>query len=159
MTVLIIVLAVILILGSALWVLPSPRQREQMNMRREAMLKGLQVKLSKIKDLEYPGEETHCIAYRLARQREQGLKAQAWMLYRHTQGDDKLQIPGWLYDRGEGAYRFDDVQPISELLAQLPEDVIAVQSSGAALSVYWNEQGEMDDVATILRVLTTLQSL
>ena len=55
MTVLIIVLAVILILGSALWVLPSPRQREQMDMRREAMLKGLQVKLSKIKDLEYPG--------------------------------------------------------------------------------------------------------
>lgn len=159
MTVLIIVLAVILILGSALWVLPSPRQREQMNMRREAMLKGLQVKLTKIKDLEYPGEETHCIAYRLARQREQGLKAQAWMLYRHAQSNEELQIPGWLYDRSEGAHRFGDVQPISELLAQLPDDVIAVQSSGSALSVYWNEQGVMDDVATILRVLTALQRL
>jgi len=130
-----------------------------MAMRREAMLKGLQVKLTKVKDLEYPGEDLHCIAYRLARKREQGLKAQAWMLYRHTEGDESLQIPGWLYDRNEGAYRFDDVQAISELLAQLPADVIAVQATGAALSVYWKERGEMDDVTTILDVLSAFQRL
>ena len=159
MTIVIIVLAVILVLGSALWVLPSPREKNQMVMRREAMSKGLQVKLTKVKDLDEPGEELHCIAYRLARKREHGLKAQAWMLYRRAEGDDELQIPGWNYELSEGKHRFKNVQEISELLAALPADVIAVQATGAALSVYWNERGEIDDVASILDVLSGFQSL
>jgi hypothetical protein len=159
MTIVIIVLAVILVLGSALWVLPSPREKSQMAMRREAMLKGLQVKLTKVKDLECPGEELHCIAYRLARKREQGLKAQAWMLYRHAEGDEELQVPGWSYDLSEGKYRFKNVPEISALLNALPADVIAVQCTGAALSVYWNERGEIENVTTILDVLSSFQRL
>ena len=163
MTIVIIVLAVILVLGSALWVLPSPREKSQMAMRREAMLKGLQVKLTKVKDLEYPGEELHCIAYRLARKREQGLKAQAWMVYRDKEGGEKgheeFRIPGWNYDLSEGKHRFKNVSEISALLTALPVDVIAVQSTGAALSVYWNERGELEDVTTILDVLGGFQRL
>lgn len=159
MTIFIIVLAVILVLGSALWVLPSPREKSQMAMRREAMSKGLLVKLTKVKDLEQPGEKLHCIAYRLARKREQGLKAQAWMLYRHAEGDDKLQIPGWIYDLSEGKHRFENVQSVLELLTALPADVIAVQATGAALSVYWKERGEIENVTTILDVLNGFQRL
>ena len=159
MTTLIIVCAIILILGSSLWILPSPRQRAQMKLRREAMMKGLQVKLTKVKDLEYPGEEVHCIAYRLPRQPKSVAKNKTWMLYRHSESNDELRIPGWLYDRHAGLYRFDDVQAVLTLLAQLPEDVIAVEGSIGTLSVYWNEQGDSDDLVTIMRVLTELQAL
>jgi len=159
MTTLIIICAVILILGSSLWILPSPRQRAQMQLRREAMMKGLQVKLTKVKDLEYPGEEQHCIAYRLARQSKPVSKSETWMLYRHSEMNDELRIPGWLYDRHGGLYRFDDVRPISELLAQLPEDVIAVEGSAGTTSVYWNEKGDSGDLAVIFRILTELQTL
>ena len=159
MTTLIIICAVILILGSSLWILPSPRQRAQMQLRREAMMKGLQVKLTKVKDLEFPGEEIHCIAYRLQRQLKQVPKNKTWMLYRHNESNDELRIPGWLYDRHSGFYRFEHVQPVSELLAQLPEDVIAVEGSTGTLSIYWNEKGDSDDLATILRVLTEFQAL
>lgn|GEM_PF-1486513 len=164
MAFLIIALTVTLVLGSALWVLPSPRERGQMAMRREAMLKGLQVKLTKIKDREYPGEQIQCIEYGLAHRRAQGLKLQTWMLYRQTENDRaslsvrEAGISGWFYDRDQGSYRFDDSETMSMLLAQLPEDVMAVQCTVGALSVYWQERGEMDDVAAILTVLTGLQN-
>jgi len=158
MTTLIIICAVILILGSSLWILPSPRQRAQMELRRSAMRKGLQVKLSKIKDLEYPGEEVRCIAYRLPRHRTNGVNTPEWMLLRHTQADEELQVPGWIYERVAGRYRFSDGDAAAKILAQFPTDVMAVQSTTGAVSVYWNENGEQDDVDTILRVLTELQA-
>lgn len=159
MTTLIIILAVVLILGSALWVLPSPRQRQQMALRRDAMRKGLQVKLTRIKDLQYPGEEIACIAYRLQRQRVNGPAIATWMLRRHSEADGELQIPGWIFDRSEGRHRFVDGDAVAATLAPLPEDVLAVQSTAGALSVYWNERGEMEDVDTILSVLTELRNL
>lgn len=158
MKILVIVLAVVLIMGSALWVLPSPRQRQQMAMRRAAMTKGLQVKLTKVKDLEYPGEEVACIAYRLPRQRVNDPNAKEWMLYRHSEADPELHIPGWLYDRDGGRYRFANGDAISKILSELPKDVLAVQATAGAASIYWNERGEMEDVETILRVLGELQS-
>ena len=158
MKILVIVLAIVLIMGSALWVLPSPRQRQQMAMRRAAMTKGLQVKLTKVKDLEYPGEETACIAYRLPRQRVNDSKAKTWMLYRHSEADSERHIPGWVYDRDGGRHRFSDGESIAKVLADLPKDVIAVQATAGAVSIYWNERGEMEDVETILRVLGELQS-
>jgi hypothetical protein len=158
MTTLIIICAVILILGSSLWILPSPRQRAQMELRRTAMRKGLQVKLSKIKDLEYPGEEKNCIAYRLPRHRTNDVNTPKWMLLRHTQTDEELQVPGWIYERVAGRYRFSDGEAIAKILAQFPADVMAVQSTSGSVSAYWNENGEMEDVDTLLRVLTELQA-
>lgn len=158
MTTLIIICAVILILGSSLWILPSSRQRAQMELRRAAMRKGLQVKLSKIKDLEYPGEEMNCIAYRLPRHRTNDATIPEWMLLRHTQTDEETQVPGWVYERVAGRYRFSDGEAAAKILAQFPADVMAVQSTTGAISAYWNENGEMDDVDTILRVLTELQT-
>jgi len=129
-----------------------------MELRRSAMRKGLQVKLSKIKDLEYPGEEVRCIAYRLPRHRTNGVNTPEWMLLRHTQADEELQVPGWIYERVAGRYRFSDGDAAAKILAQFPTDVMAVQSTTGAVSVYWNENGEQDDVDTILRVLTELQA-
>lgn len=159
MTTLIIICAVILILGSSLWILPSAHQREQMQLRREAMMKGLQVKLTKIKDLAYPGEELHCVAYRLPRQGKPVAKNQSWMLYRHGDDREELRIPGWVYDNQSGFYRFDDDQAVSKLLAQLPADVMAVEGSAGTTSVYWNERGDSNDLAVIQRTLGELQAL
>jgi hypothetical protein len=158
MTILIIILAVVLIMGSALWVLPSARQRQQMAMRRAAMAKGMQVKITRIKDLEYPGEEMPCIAYRLPRQRVNDPSHHEWMLYRHSEADPELHIPGWLYDREKGRHRFSDGGAIAKILLRLPSDVKAVQATAGAVSIYWDERGDIQDLDTILQVLKALQS-
>ena len=159
MTTLIIIFAVLLVLGSSLWILPSAKQREQMRLRREAMMKGLQVKLTQIKDLDYPGEVLKCIAYRMERRGKPVNKQQTWMLYRHPESEQSLSIPGWIYDTHGGLYRFPETTPIAELLAELPQDVKAVEGGLGSVSVYWNERGDSDDLATIQRVLDRLQSL
>lgn len=159
MTTIIIICALILIVGSSLWILPSPRQRAQMKLRREAMMKGLLVKLVKINDLEYPGEQVSCIAYRLPRQTKPVEKKHTWMLHRHTGDNSELRIPGWIYDRHGGLYRFESTDLISKLLAQLPDDVIAVEAGLGTTSIYWHERGDSEDLATIMRVLSAIQAL
>lgn len=157
MSILVIVLAVCLVLGSMLWVLPSAKERQQMVLRRQAMRMGIQVQLSKLEDPSNPFEKIHCVAYRLPhRQVEKGAKS--WLLYGKTITRNP-EIGGWGFGARAPRPETRYLEGLKPLLARLPEDAIALELTPGAVSVYWREKGQSEDVETIFQVLESVQQL
>lgn len=159
MATIIIVLAIVLILGSMFWVLPSPKERRQMLLRKAAMDKGLNVQITKIKDIASPGHLLDCVAYRLFDlDQQQHKEKMPWKLLR-TKEDWRMDIDGWTLDKSIAKESIQDIETITGTVARLPEDCIAVESNKQSTSVYWQERGDEQAINDIFDVLTKLQSL
>lgn len=160
MTLLILGLALCLILGSMLWVLPSKKERAQMQLRREAMRRGFQVQLNKLEERLNPFEKIHCVAYRLPRRKVKS-QALSWIIYRATEEELKQlqEAPPWLYSPRSLRPTPEQQQAILLLLQALPQDVVAVDANPGRVSIYWHERGATSDLDSILRVLQELQEI
>lgn len=162
MSLLIIVLAITLIIGSMMWILPSAREKRQMQLRRAAQASGLRVQLVK---LDFKGilEPISCTAYSLSRHR--GEKAKDLWKYYNKNTDHTEQQSAW-QSSVDNVTRplfepLNDPEPghLEEILAELPHDWLAVEQRSDATVLYWLERGEEESVAQIARVLKTLQEL
>jgi len=157
MSILIIVLAVCLMLGSMLWVLPSAQERQQMVLRRQAMRMGIQVQLSKLDNPNNPFDKIHCVAYRLPRKQvEKGIKS--WLLYGKAVTRN-AEIGDWGFGARAPRPETSYLERLKPLLTRLPEDAIALELTPGAVGVYWREKGQSEDVETIFQVLTLVQQL
>ncbi len=153
MATIIIVLAIILVLGSMMWVLPSPREKRQMQLRRKAMSLGVSVQLAKIDDPDYPGEQRRCSAYRLANRADRKPSIKGLVFRR----DPAVSDGNWQLRKSTLAPRSGEADNLTVLLDRLPADCFAVEVVSPAVSVYWHEQGEESDVDTIFSVLQAIQ--
>jgi hypothetical protein len=153
----IIVMAITLIVGSMLWVLPSPKERRQMRLRQLAMDKGLRVQLTRIKDMGSPGKMLDCVAYRLSEGAHKSDR-QNWKLFRTTE-EWRMDINGWSFGKTLKKENFPDIEAIKDCVTQLPEDCVVVESTKYAVSIYWNEQGDENTLVDIEEVLKKLLAL
>lgn len=157
MTLIIIVLAVCLILGSALWILPSPKEKRQMLLRRHAMSKGIQVQLSQLKDPQNPLDKIHCAAYRLALAPDKN-KSRGWLLYQ-PELSYRSDVNGWGFEIRPPVPDKNLLNQLSSLVEQLPAGILAIEQTPVSVAVYWRERGEISDVDRIYETLVGLQSL
>ncbi|NVK02484.1 MAG: hypothetical protein HWE12_13140 [Oceanospirillaceae bacterium] len=157
----IIVLIMMSLIGSMMWVMPTPRQRFQSKLRLDARKLGFQVSLGKLSlpraKGETEGEELNRPLYRYGRtglDRKERDQFVGWTVARiETLAQDGLP-PGWSWVRGEHTLAQARLQQLSEWLVSLPKEVDAVESDSLHLCLYWREPerpGALDELANFAK--------
>lgn len=148
MVYLIIFCALALIVGPMLAILPSPAQRRQMQLRQQAMAKGLRVQLCALPQTRQ--------AKVLREAKLQGaLYRREWL---QKVPPDCPASPLTCIRSPRGIEWLGDLaHPRTDLLQQgllaLPEDILALEYSTAGLGCFWLEAGDAEVIEIIDRVL------
>ncbi|MBU2711227.1 hypothetical protein [Zooshikella harenae] len=146
MTYLIILLGVLAIVGSLMWILPSPADRKRMVLRQLAIAKGIEVRQTLYKDRK--GKSITCIGYICRIVRPKGNieiiiqhdtdRPQQWTGWPDESGDNRLQ-PHW--------------STLQKMVESLPDDVVQVSITSAYISVLWLEKGMEEELNNIITFL------
>lgn len=143
---LIISVVMMSLIGSVMWVMPTPRQRFQAQLRLRARQLGFQVQLVKLElpraTGEMEGESISVPVYRLPRHnlsREQKERWVPWTICRVSTLATAGLPEGWSWIRGEGRLSPAALESIAKAISELPDDVVAMESTPIHLSVFWNE--------------------
>lgn len=159
---LIISLIVMSLIGSVMWVMPTPRQKFQARLRLRARTLGFQVQLVR---LELPrargeteGEVIDIPVYRLPRLKLERKQRDGWIEWQVCRVDTLATsgLPaGWSWRKGEGALPAASLELLDAVIQALPEDVLALESTPIHLSVFWQE-GEDGGLERIHEVVQPL---
>ncbi|WP_421863876.1 hypothetical protein [Motiliproteus sp.] len=157
---LVITLIFLAIIGSMMWMKPSPRQRMQADLRQQAMRLGFQVQISRLtlpRALgEAFGEERNCVAYRLPRLARQQAKPPEWQIFR-LESHANVGLPqGWSWAKGEGYQSEAELARITALIIALPETVYGIESTPVSVSIYWDEFGTPETIEQLKQQLEPL---
>lgn len=173
LTYILIFLAICTIVGPALWLIPSQRQREQMALRSTARRLGLQVELASLDDpdpdpakyrslsgRQYP-RLIRCVALRKHRRRTaewQEPRTPSWKLVRVPASAETPS--GWRWEAGDPAQLSEQLRALIELeMASLPADVLAVSEEHLLLSAYWLERSGEAGLRAIESLMSELLSV
>ena len=151
MTILIISFVVLSLLGSVMWVMPTPRDKFLAKLRMEAKRLGFQVQLTK---LIYPREKgeveprkVSTVAYRLLRgkiSQDEHHHWKSWRVARCEANACEGLSTGWGWAVGERTLSELHLQKLNEILAAIPKDVLGVESTPIQVSVFWSEKKEAE---------------
>ncbi|MEE8059092.1 MAG: hypothetical protein V3T17_14835 [Pseudomonadales bacterium] len=149
MTYLIIFAVIALLLAPVFWMMPSPRQKRQMQLRQYAMSLGLVVKVCDL-------PQTHRAKVR-KEDPEQGVN---------------YSLPWRRPGSNSGVFHFICVRDEQEMLSltkgsvvlsilsmalsDLPETVVAIEYTSSGVGIYWRETGASDGVDFLRHRLDTL---
>jgi len=145
----IIALVTASLIGSIMWVMPSPRQRYQAELRLRARKLGIQVQLARVSlpraRGEMEGEVCTIPAYRIPRTNLDRRERDNWLGWEvmrvDTLNNDGL-IESWSWSKKAGGLSAAALVQINRLLEQLPDDVLGVESTPLSLTLYWDERGD-----------------
>ena len=168
MTYLIIGIILLLVIAPLFAILPSARQKEQMNIRKEAMGKGISVELTSIQDpipnqdkyISNTGKRLEPIlkvaAYRISRRKPRHWRLSPvinWGLVRGE--DDAPDLPGtWCWSEAKPEALSEEMGNfLVNEIASLPDDVVKIDEMNYVLSVYWHERSRQAGLASIVRFL------
>lgn len=161
----IIILVAAMLVGSLAWILPSPRERQQMALRQYAAKLGLNIKIVDLATVidESRAEPTHCIAYGVSR--AVPMESNGWQVAREHHGaevglaHDGLPT-GWYWSAGDVPSVIIK-QYLKDTLPTLNNDILAVESTAFNCMIYWKEHGtseQIEQIATVLKKLIELES-
>lgn len=156
MAYIIIAVVLALIIVPIIAVLPSARQKEQMNMRKHAMGEGVSVELRTIDDPN-PDQEKYVshtgkqlprdlkvVAYRLQRRREgdwRRLPKVEWRLQRKQNPPEGNEFVDFVWVRKPVDDMSDElIECIESRINQLPDDVEQVEEVGYIITIDWHEK-------------------
>lgn len=159
----IITLVVASLIGSVMWVMPSPRQRYQAALRLKARQFGIQVQLVRVTLPRAQGEmepEVRTIpAYRVARTNLDRKERDGWCCWevlRVDTLDNRGLLEHWSWKTGQGMLSPAALELINALLEQLPDDVLGVESTPLSLTLYWDERGDESRLAQLHELVQPL---
>jgi len=160
---LIVTLVVLSLVGSVSWVLPTPLQRAQAKIRKLAMQKGVQVRISKLQGPREQGEvapDSHLATGYTMPRASDAVKTMAkshnWEIFKANGLHNKGLPQNWCWNRGEGALAPAQLAVLETLMMTLPKDVYAVSASPIGVAVYWHEKAtpqELDDLIVFMQAL------
>lgn len=103
-----------------------------------------------------------CVAYRLPLRgiySEQPLPA--WRIDRvRLEENSSTDLPSkwmWFGERPEVANEYID--RVIDVLSKVPEDSVAVEASADAVSIYWRERGDVENVDHVAELLRDLEEI
>lgn len=161
MTYLLIAFVLLIIISPLMWFRQSPRQKLITDMRRDAVSKGMSVKLSRPADAREGEGRLECVKYILPwipdSAPSQIPRMEKWLLVRETRRGDPAPWPPWQWlgrESNEKLYPY-----IGEVVEGLPPSVSALEACSDGLVVYWQERGELADVHKIYQQLVKLRDV
>ena len=156
----VILLALALVIGPVLYLLPTRKDRRLAAIRLEARRQGLVVELKSVRNLDARAEErvtaggerrtpVHAsVAYALPL-RARLDRIEPWWLLRSER-------TGWRFDSEREAHSQPDLLPeLLPLLPSLPEDTVGLEFGGGTLACYWLERFPAD-IDTVKALKTSL---
>ncbi|MBY4676927.1 hypothetical protein [Marinobacterium arenosum] len=156
----IIILIMLSLIGSMMWVLPTRRERFQAQLRSQAKALGYHVQLAKVTAPRALGEmeaETYSVpAYRLlrtnidSREREQ---LAGWQVFRVDSVANEGLPSGWSWGWGASALTSDQLALVNQVIGEMPDDVLALESTPIHVTAYWREEGPLSDLERIKSAL------
>src|SRR5690606_1602091 len=150
MTWLIALFALAAVMGSVMWLRPSPAQQRQARLRERARQLGLDVRLAPLPQTRRARVRKESadsgVVYRLMRFDLTAMPAQLFVLVREAGAEEwERQSPTELSPAV--------VAVIEKVLPRLPRDVVAVELTPQGPGFYWREQGDDETVATLRTLL------
>ena len=140
--------ALLMVLGSIVWIMPSKRDRRIARLRQAAILKGVRVKLMDFPVINMSGrvEEASVsgAAYSLCDFDFSGVHA-GWMLIRNL-GEAEESPEGWGWYINQSSLPEPVISHISHLLEKYQDQLLAVSILSGSVSLGWNEQGAEEDL-------------
>jgi hypothetical protein len=163
MKVFIIVVVVMSLLGSFMWMMPTPREKFQAKLRLKAKKDGFMVQLVRLTapraEGEMDGKIRNTPAYRLPRsnldKREVNRMA-PWQIFRVAAIANEGLPEGWCWKLGERALSDSQLSVLNEVIALLPSDVVAVESTPVNVTAFWNEKTGEEQLDTLKLALGKL---
>ena len=154
MSYLIIAVVVLMVLSPVFWIMPSPRQKRQMQLRQQAMSLGFMVKIADL-------PQQHRAKVRKEKV-EQGVTYRLpWEVKRkHPEGIEYLLMrdPGETPSGFDGSGFGQQMQVLmQDALQQLPDSVVALEYAGPGLALYWREHGDAELVNGLYQQLGELR--
>lgn len=153
MTALIVVFITLSLMGSALWIMPSKREREKMALRMLARKHNMTVQLTSV---ELPDkwdkvtEKVSVCAYH--RYREKPLKDFADIkLYPYEVWKHDALCDGWYISRD-----CDLDAECKDILSKYKDVFVAVEATTNSVTLHWHEKGGEQAVEDASRLLTLL---
>jgi hypothetical protein len=133
----IVLLLLAFVLSPLSWLIPSRRQRGQMDVRLQARRMGLAMQLSRQQWPHWLNREppSACAQYHRARS---GGRRDSWCYWQATPG---TWLNQWREPCADSA--------LAEQLACLPVDVYKVEASTQMVAVYWGERAQTDALQRI----------
>jgi hypothetical protein len=156
----VIVLIMMSLIGSVMWAMPTRREKAQALLRSRARTLGLAVQLVTLTGPRATGEadpeEYRKAAYRLLRQNLSSAQRERlvpWQVFRTTSLACEGLPPGWSWKHGERLLSVAQLGELSRALTELPDDVMALESTPLHVSAFWGERGAPEDLEKIQRIL------
>lgn len=156
MGIIVSIIVVLMLIGSVLWLKPSPSQQRQTKLRLLARQLGLDVRLTalpQVRRARVRGETPQQgVVYRLLKFGEHNPDALEYLICRanaesewETESDVTLPAP----IRTE----------LDRVLAQLPSDAVAFEITPVGCGVYWRERGDEDTLRLLKQLLESMQQV
>lgn len=144
------------LIGSIMWMRPSPRERMMSEVRLHARKLGFIVQIAQLETTRAKGEmepeKIRMPAYRVLRNdisRDEKDRWISWQIFR-TENVANQGLPiGWSWKRGEYQLSAEACVQICQLIEKLPPEVRALESSPMHFSVYWRETGGIEQLDAI----------
>lgn len=151
------IIVIALLISPVLRILPSPREKQQMNLRKKAMSLGMQVQLAALPTPRgaLPSDPVPAAAYRLNRGSEQREIFRRHITYIIGRSKDNAEHWEWY-----NPVLMPDIKTADQRIASLkglPKTVSIVESTPTTSAVYWLEEGTDQDVELIHKTLLALQ--
>ncbi len=138
-----LLLAALLVLSPLSWMKPSPRQKRLILLREQARGLGIKVTLTPL--VLKNGEPIQGVAYRWLRPPEAPVMPGYLCLLRTSReeavGRTQLWMEGWVLVQGSKSFLTQlQLEAFNAWLAELPDNVFAVEWGSATLAVWWDER-------------------
>ncbi len=148
------------LLGSIMWIRPSPREKLISEIRLHARKLGFTVQLAQVETTRGKGEmepqKLRLPAYRFPRKEltktEKG-KWICWQVFRTENVANRGLPSGWSWKTGEFEVTQEMCEMISQLIEKLPAGVKALESSPIQFTVYWREEGGVEQLDAIFEAI------
>lgn len=145
----IIVVIMMSLLGSMMWVMPSPRQRFLATLRLQASRMGFHVQIVRMTPPRAAGqvepETLNSTAYRLPRfniEKKQRENFSEWQVFRLSAIANEGLPEGWSWGAGERALSEVQLEALNNFIAELPDGVVSIESTPVHFSLFWDEKGD-----------------
>jgi ABC-type glycerol-3-phosphate transport system permease component len=145
----IIFLVIALMIAPIFWIMPSPRQKRQTQMRQQAMAMGFQIKIA-------PLPQTH-------RDTVRQVDTLPGVVYRLPWANGRPVREPFLHvlvrnDSRQSAATSAINSVLVSALAALPEDVEAIEYASSGVAIYWREQGGIERLAALHQQLVDIRA-
>lgn len=156
---LVMIFVALVVVGSVVWIRPSPRDQKLAKWRRDAIMAGLKVRMQTLKaEPKNSGirDDVEGVTYEWFNPAPNKTDTTKWAI---------VKVDGWLQDGLPDGWSWYgevvdvDLDRIKGTIASLPFEVNALERTPISSRIIWNENGKEFNASNLKVFLQTLQAI